>query len=312
MPKVFISTSSFGRVSKAPLEALERAGCSYETNPHGRQLDSTEIRRFLSGAEGLVAGTEPLDRETLAGARDLRVISRVGTGLENIDLAAAHELDIRVANTPDPPAQAVAELVLGGILALRRDLCRADSELRRGSWQKPMGRLLSGSTVGVIGTGRAGKALVGLLAPFQCRILAFDLHPEPSWARDEGVEYTPIDALLAESDVVSLHVPLTEDTRGMIDGRRLASMKPGALLINCARGGLVDEASLAENLKNGRLGGAFLDVFETEPYQGDLIALPNTLLSPHIGSYAAECRLQMELEAVANLVAALGQTERSR
>ena len=311
MPKVFISTSSFGRVSSAPLAALERAGCSYATNPHGRQLDHDEIREFLVGVEGLIAGTEPLDRETLTGARNLKVVSRVGTGLENVDLAAAGELGIRVANTPDPPARAVAELALGGILALQRGLCRADAEMRSGSWNKPMGRLLAGSTVGIVGTGRAGRALTDLLTPFRCRILAFDLKQDRSWARDAGVEYVTMEQLVAESDIVSLHVPLTSETRGLMDAKRLAAMKPGAVLVNCARGGLVDEAALADNLRNGRLGAAFLDVFETEPYHGDLIELPNTLLSPHIGSYAAECRLQMETEAVTNLLMALAKPERS-
>lgn len=309
MPNVFISTSSFGRVSPEPLEALDRAGCSYRLNPHGRRLDPEETREFLVGIEGLIAGTERLDREILTAAVELEAISRVGVGLENIDLVAAQELGIRVSNTPEPPARAVAELALGGILALLRHLCAADRELRRGNWKKPMGRLLSGSTIGIIGTGRAGRALIGLLAPFRCRVLAADLRPDAVWADENSVEYTEIDELLATSDVVSLHVPLTPETRHLIDPPRMALMKPGAILVNCARGGLVDEAALVDNLRNGKLGGAYLDVFETEPYDGDLIELPNTLLSPHIGSYAAECRLQMELEAVANLIHALAGDE---
>ena len=309
MANVFISTSSFGRVSPEPLEALDRAGCSYRLNPHGRRLEPEETREFLVGIEGLIAGTERLDREILAAAVGLKAVSRVGVGLENIDLVAAQELGIQVSNTPEPPARAVAELALGGILALLRHLCSADRELRRGNWNKPMGRLLSGSTVGIIGTGRAGRALIGLLASFRCRVLAADLQPDSAWAQASGVEYTGIDELITASDVVSLHVPLTHETRHLIDRRRIALMKPGAILVNCARGGLVDEAALAENLRNGNIGGAYLDVFETEPYHGDLIELPNTLLSPHIGSYASECRLQMELEAVANLIRALAGDE---
>lgn len=312
MAKIFISTSSFGSVSATPIEALERVGCEVSLNPHGRRLDPTETRKYLVGVDGLIAGTELLDREILSQARELKAISRVGTGLENIDMAVASELGIKVSNTPDPPARAVAELALGGILTLKRHLHTADRDLRDGRWKKPMGSLLSGATVGVIGTGRAGRALVRLLGPFDCRVLAFDLFPDPAWAEKSQVEYTGMEDLLTASDVVSLHVPLTAETRNLIDRGRLAAMKSGALLVNCARGGLVDEVALAENLKTGRLGGAFLDVFAAEPYQGDLIELPNTLLSPHIGSYASECRLQMELEAVANLLACLSTAEDSR
>lgn len=310
MTKVLISTSTFGRVSREPLEALEKAGLSYSLNPHGRQLESAETRELLAGASGLIAGTERLDREILAGAPELRAIARVGVGLENVDLEAARELGIRVTNTPNPPARAVAELALGGILASLRHLGPADRSLRRGEWRKPMGRLLAGSTVGIVGAGRAGRALVALLAPFGCRILAVDLEPDPAWAEANGVEHTSLEELLAASDVVSLHVPLTAATRHLIDRAAIAQMKPGAVLVNCARGGLVDEAALAENLKNGKLEAAFLDVFETEPYGGELIDLPDTLLSPHIGSYAAECRLEMELEAVENLIGSLRAREK--
>lgn len=306
MPIVFISTSSFGKVSPEPLATLERAGYSCRLNPHGRRLEPEETRELLVGSDGLIAGTERLDREMLTASPGLKAIARVGVGLENVDLDAARELGIQVSNTPEPPARAVAELALGGLLALLRHLCPADRTLRDGAWHKPMGQLLSGKHVGIIGTGRAGRALIGLLDPFHCRIRAADLEPDLPWAKRHQVEYTQIDDLLAQSEVVSLHVPLTDGTRNLMDDSRLAGMKPGALLVNCARGGLVDEAALAENLRSGKIGGAYLDVFDTEPYNGELITLPNTLLTPHIGSYASECRLQMELEAVANLMRALG------
>lgn len=289
-------------MSPEPLEALDRAGCSYRLNPHGRRLEPEETRELLVGIDGLIAGTELLDREILTAAVGLKAISRVGVGLENVDLAAARELGIGVSSTPDPPARAVAELALGGLLAVLRHLCPADRDLRRGNWKKPMGQLLTCKTVGIIGTGRAGRALIDLLKPFRCRVLAVDLNPDPVWAEEQDVEYTELEALLTESEVVSLHVPLSPGTRHLLDRQRIALMRPGAVLVNCARGGLVDEAALAENLGNGKIGGAYLDVFEAEPYHGDLIKLDNTVLSPHIGSYAAESRLQMELEAVANLI----------
>ncbi len=280
-------------------------------NPHGRVLEPEESKELLTGADGLIAGTERLDREVLSQAPRLRVIARVGAGVENVDLEAARELGIEVANTPEPPARAVAELALAGILASLRDLCAADRRLREGRWQKPMGRLLSGKTVGIVGTGRAGRMLVDLLAPFRCRLLAFDIAPDSEWAASSGVSYVSLEALLGSSDVVSLHVPLTDDTRGLLDRRRIESMQAGSILVNCARGGLVDEAALADNLRGGRLGGAYLDVFEAEPYTGPLTDLPNIVLSPHIGSYAAECRLEMEMQAAAAVIRALA-SERGR
>jgi D-3-phosphoglycerate dehydrogenase len=312
LSNVLISTSSFGLVSREPLERLERAGLSCRLNPHGRRLEPQETRDLLSGIVGLIAGTELLDRDILTGAAGLEAIARVGVGLENIDLVAAQDLGIKVSNTPDPPARAVAELALGGILATLRQLGPADRSLRSGEWNKPMGRLLSGCTVGIVGTGRAGRALIGLLAPFGCRIFAVDIEPDPAWALAAGVELATLEDLLAASDIVSLHVPLTTETRHLIDRDAIRRMTPGAVLVNCARGGLVDEAALAENLRNGKLAAAYLDVFEAEPYRGELIDLPNTLLSPHIGSYAAECRLEMELEAVDNLIRALGAGEASK
>lgn len=306
---VLVSTSSFGRISSAPLEALERAGLSVRTNPHGRVLAPEESRALMVDVDALIAGTERLDRETLLCAPDLKIISRVGSGVETIDLEAARELGIAVATTPEPPAQAVAELALAGILASLRRLRAADRDLRSGRWVKPMGRLLAGKSVGVIGTGRAGRRLARLLAPFQCELLACDLERDVDWAASQGVRYVELEPLLESADVVSLHVPLTDSTRGLIDRTRIERMKPGAVLVNCARGGLVDEAALAENLASGRLGGAYLDVFEAEPYSGPLLEAPNTLLTPHIGSYAAESRLRMELEAAEAVIERLAGGE---
>ncbi|MFQ5525877.1 MAG: phosphoglycerate dehydrogenase [Thermoanaerobaculia bacterium] len=307
MPRVLISTSSFAAVCRDPLDELEAAGFDCLLNPHGRVLTTEETRELLNDMDGLIAGTETLSREVLAGAQRLKVISRMGSGTENIDLEAARELGIDVMTTPAPHASAVAELALGGIIATLRHLGAADRDLRNGIWRKPMGRLLSGKTVGIVGTGRVGRALVELIAPFRCRLLAVDTTPDLEWAQSVGVEYRELDRILEAADIVSLHVPLSPATRQLLDRRRLGLLKHGAVLVNCARGGLVDEAALAENLHNGQLGGAYLDVFEAEPYSGALIEAPNTLLSPHLGSYAAEARLEMELEAARNLVQGLSR-----
>ncbi len=274
-------------------------------NPHGRRLERAETLELLAGAVGLVAGTETLDREVLAACPTLEAIARCGTGMDNVDQEAAAELGVAVSCTPEPPAEAVAELTLAGILALLRQLPAADRELRGGEWRKPMGRLLRGRKIGLIGLGRVGKRLVELLMPFVCPILAVDPVPDEWFAERHGIRFVDLDRLLAESDIVSLHLAPPKDAGTLLDGERLARLKRQAILVNTARGGLVDEAALYHLLATGKLAGAFLDVFADEPYAGPLRELPQVLLTPHIGSYAIETRVRMETEAAGALLAAL-------
>jgi D-3-phosphoglycerate dehydrogenase len=238
----------------------------------------------------------------LVRAPRLKVISRCGTGLDNVDLEAAAELGIQVRNTPDAHVDAVAELSLVGMLSALRHLGAADRSIRGGEWKKPMGRLLRGKTVGLVGLGRVGRRLVELLAPFEVEVLASDPRRDESMATQLGVRYVELDELLERSDVVSLHLPYGADVRGLLSEERIARMKANAVLVNCARGGIVDEEALCEALRAGRLGGAYIDTFEREPYCGPLTELSNVTLSSHIGSYAIESRVRMEREAVANLL----------
>jgi D-3-phosphoglycerate dehydrogenase len=302
---VLISTSSFARHSREPLELLEARGIHYMLNAQGRKLEADEVATLLTDVDGLVAGTEPLTREVLMRAPRLKVISRCGTGLDNVDLSAAAELGIQVRNTPDAHVDAVAELTLAAILAALRHLPEADRSIRGGAWKKPMGRLLRGSTVGLVGLGRVGKRLIELLAPFQVKILASDPHEDTGFAELHGVRYVELNDLLERSDVISLHLPYSSEVHHLFDATRLGRMKPGSILVNCARGGLIDEAALCEALEEGHLGGVHLDTFEREPYAGPLADVARVSLSSHIGSYAVEGRVQMEREAVLNLLACL-------
>ncbi|MDH3403112.1 MAG: phosphoglycerate dehydrogenase [Acidobacteriota bacterium] len=305
MARVVISTSSFGRYDPRPLELLAAAGHEVRTNPHGRRMTTDESRDFLGPAVGLIAGTEELSREVLAAAPRLRVISRCGVGLDGIDLAAAAEHGILVARTTDAHVDAVAELALGGILDVLRRISAADRGLRAGGWDKPMGRLLRGKTVGVVGLGRTGRRLVELLAPFDVAVLASDPVEDRTFADAHGVTYGSLDTVLENADIVTLHLEHSVATHHLLDATRIAAMRPGAILVNGARGGLVDEEALAADLAAGHLGGAFLDVFEREPYEGPLAGLETVVLTPHIGSYAVEGRVAMELAAVENLLRAL-------
>jgi D-3-phosphoglycerate dehydrogenase len=301
--KLLISTSSFGKLDERPLAMLAAAGFDYQLNPYGRKLTPEESADLMAGIDAIIAGTEKMDRELLSGLPRLKVISRVGTGMDAIDLRAAEELGIKVCNTPDAHVEAVAELTLAGILDVFRHISQAERAVRSGNWRKPMGRLLHGKLVGIIGLGRIGKALVKLLHPFDVTVLAYDLFQDADFARQHNVQYLPIEAILPEADVVSLHLSYSKDSHHFFNERLLNLMKPDAILVNCARGGLVDEDALLAQLQAGKLAGAYLDTFEKEPYDGPLTTAENVLLTPHIGSYAAECRLRMETEAVENLLA---------
>lgn len=295
------STSSFGKESGRPLELLTRAGFAVRANPHGRTLTVDESREHLSGVIGLIAGTEKLTGELLRGLPDLKCISRVGVGLDSVDMAAAESLGITVVNTPEAHVDAVAELTLAGILALLRKLPQSDASVRAGKFDKPMGRLLRGKTVGLLGHGRVARALARLLAPFDTPIIACD-----PLRGDAAVRYVELDELLREADIVSLHLPYTKAAHNLIGEVELSRLRPEAIVVNTARGGLIDEAALLAHLESHPKAGAYLDCFAQEPYKGPLAQLPNTVVTSHIGSYAREARVRMETEAVENLLRALG------
>jgi D-3-phosphoglycerate dehydrogenase len=228
-------------------------------------------------------------------------VGRAGVGVDNIDVEAASRAGIAVVNAPTANTLAAAEHTMALILALARRVAAADASVRRGEWRRAdfMGTELGGKTLGIVGLGRVGLAVADRARAFAMNLLGSDPLVSAEAAMTYGVRLVDVDELLAESDVVSLHVPLVAATRGLLDAARLASMKPGALLINVARGGVVDEAALADALTNGRLGGAAIDVFEHEPL-GDspLLSAPNTVLTPHLGASTADAQARASLEVV--------------
>jgi D-3-phosphoglycerate dehydrogenase len=303
VPKVLITTSSFNVAAADSLSRLSQAGFEIVTNPHGRKLSEDEVAVLLDDdVVGMVAGTEPLTRRVLAGARGLKVVARCGIGLDSVDLAAAGELGIEVTNTPDAPSAAVAELTLGLMLDQLRRISRADRQIRAGQWKPLMGGLLAARTVGVVGYGRIGRRVSKLVQAFGARVLATDA----AGVQPDGIaEPCALERLLAEADVVTLHMPSQKGAGHFLDAARIGRMKRGAVLVNTARGGLVDEDALAEAIREGRLGGAALDTYEKEPYSGPLAELPQLVLTAHMGSYAEESRGIMEREAADNLLKGL-------
>jgi D-3-phosphoglycerate dehydrogenase len=302
--RVLISTVPFGEPDSRPLELLAEAGLEAVVNPLGRKLQPGEIDDLIGGFDALVAGTEQITAKTLDKAVGIKIISRVGIGLDSVDLLAARERGIAIAYTPDGPSAAVGELTIGLIIDLLRGVTAADSNMKAGTWQRIMGRRLSEITVGVIGVGRIGKLVIRhLVNGFPgVGILANDLEPDTAFGKDHGVTWVEKDALYADVDIVTIHVPLTPKTQGMIREREIALMKPTATLINTARGGIVDETDLVAALRDGKIAGAAIDVFEVEPYEGDLTASANCILTCHMGSMSEDCRARMETEAAEEVI----------
>ena len=295
--KIVITTSSFATYDRSPLDELKKKQIDYTINPYGRKLTSDEVIGLAKDADGLVAGTEPLNEDVLQNLPELKVISRCGAGLDNVDLEKAKELNIKVVSTPYGPTLAVAELTLGLMLDLLRKITAMDRELRKGLWKKQMGNLLTEKKVGIWGFGRIGQKVAQVLDPLGVEIAYYDMRTV-----EGAIPLKSKSELLSWADIITLHCSANTDGKYAIGEAELKLMKDNAWLINASRGGLVDETALYSALKKGNLAGAALDVFENEPYTGPLCELDNVILTPHIGSYAKEGRIQMEMQAVRNLI----------
>ena len=299
MSKVLITTSSFSLGNFAQAKSLHDAGISIEVNPHGRRLSEDEVAELVAtDVIAILAGLEPLTDRVLSNAKSLRVIARCGTGLDSVDLQAASRLGIDVFNTPDAPTQAVAELTIAHMLNSLRHISTTDSNMRSGKWTPTMGSLLATKTVGLIGVGRIGSAVAKLAQAFGARVIGFD----PVVSSHNSVELLSLDEVLNQSDIVSLHVPINDQTHHIVNASAISRMKPGSIVVNVSRGGLIDESALLDALKSQHLSGAALDCFEEEPYSGPLLQLPGVHVTAHMGSYARETRDLMEVEASTNLV----------
>lgn len=301
--RVLIAPSSFAELDPEPVNKLVAHGFEVVNNPFHRKLTASELKDLLPGATGLIAGLETIDREIMTGS-SLKIISRCGVEMSNIDLESAKELGIIVRNTPDAPTVAVAELTIGAMIGLLRMIPAMDHELHSRRWSKKIGVQLSGKTVVIIGFGRIGRYVGRLLKPFNVKLLAVDN------ALQGVVEETPVVPLeeaLAQADIVTLHLSGTSQVLGK---RELSMMKDGVFILNAARGGVIDEGSLLEAINEGKVSGAWIDTFTQEPYSGPLVNCPQVILTPHVGSYARECRQRMEMEAVNNLISVWEEVNR--
>lgn len=294
---VFVALSTFAERDQAPLRLLQESGRPYRIHRTGKRITTPELLRDCTDATVIIAGVEPYDAATLAGLPALRCISRCGVGVDAIDLEAARARGITVLNTPDVPTIAVAELALAMFLALSRNLRPQADSMRARRWERLESHLLNGRTVGLVGFGRIGRRVAQLLLPFGARVLACDPLLTPSGAAAAGVHASGFGELLRDSDIVSLHLARTPG-RALLGAAEFAAMKPGAVVVNLARGEHVDEAALVSALQSGRLAGAGLDVFPREPYDGALCDFAQVILTPHSATMPVETRTAMELQCV--------------
>ena len=301
--KVLISTLPFSQNDCEPLELLERSGVDYLINPIGRKLEEGELASLIGEFDALIAGTEPITDSVLGHATKLKLISRVGIGLDSVDLLSADRRGIAVSYTPDAPSPAVAELTIGLMLALLRSTHLSNMEMHHGKWHRHFGARLSECVVGIIGAGRIGSKVAHHLSSFGCKkVMINDL--DQSITLNTGIPWgwSDKEEIYREADIISIHVPLTGLTRGMISRAELETMKSNALLINTSRGGIIDEDDLVRVLNNGHLRGVAIDVFENEPYTGPLALIDRCLLTAHMGSMSVDCRARMEIEATEETV----------
>ena len=300
MSKIVISTSSFDIQNNPYIERLTKRGMQIVLNPYQRKLSEDEILTLLGNDTiALLAGIEPLTKKVLTAARGLKVIARCGTGLDSVDLEAAHQCNILVSNTPEAPAQAVSELTMGLILSVLRQICSTHRLIQDGQWPRTQGHLLAAQTVGIIGLGHIGRRVATLCLAFGARVIAHDPYLQQA---HPDIPLVNFEQLIKEANIISLHIPYSQNTHHLIDADTLNRMKPGTFLINAARGGLIDENALVEALTSGHIAGAALDVFEQEPYQGPLLNCSNVVMTSHMGSLAKESRQRMEHEAAENLL----------
>jgi D-3-phosphoglycerate dehydrogenase / 2-oxoglutarate reductase len=296
--KALITTVPFGAQNKLPLELLEIAGVDYLINPYNKRLTENELIELISDFDTLIAGTEPITKKVIDNAPNLKFISRVGIGLDSVDLIAAKSKGIKVSYTPDAPAPAVAELTMGLILTLLRSVHASNFQLHKGEWERVFGRRLADISLGVIGVGRVGSRVIRRTKAFGTpKILVNDIDSSSRSDLDFKLEWVSKEKIYKESDIICLHLPLTRQTKNMVKKEQLLSMKKDAAIINVSRGGIINEEDLYDVMKSGHLSGAAIDVFENEPYFGKLTEIDRCILTPHLGSMSVDCRSKMEIEA---------------
>lgn len=300
--RILITARSFGKCSAQPAESL--LGQGYELVYAPGPLNSEELGAVIPGFDAVIVGADDVTSEVLDKAEGLKVISMHGSGLDHIDVKSAQERGVAVRSVSGGNASAVADLTWGLVLSVARSIPQADRSVKNGMWQVFIGTGVSGKTLGVIGMGSIGKQVLLRAAGFEMKLLAFDPHFDTEFGRNHGVSRCTLDSLLRQSDFVTVHVPLTRDTRHLVNQDNLSQMQPGSYVVNMSRGGVVEQGALLKAVEDGRIAGAALDVLEEEPPQpGDpILGQPKIITTPHMGGRTAEALNYVSMQAAANVI----------
>ncbi len=307
MKKILIATYPFGLCGKKPVNILKNSGYNLIYNSLGRRLKGEEVVDMIKDIDGVIAGTEPYSRDIIEKAKKLKVISRVGVGLDNVDFEACKNNGIILTYTPEAPAEGVADLAVAQIINLLRGIIISDKSIRKGMWKRYMGSLLSEKKIGILGVGRIGSRVIKRLKSFGVKVIyACDLIPKLEMER---IIWMDKEELFKNCDIISIHIPMNKNNYHCVSMREMSIMKEGSFIINTSRGPIINEKELISLLYNKHLGGAALDVFENEPDVGSLKEFDNVILTAHIGASARKSRYLMELGAAIDCVKVLNGEE---
>ena len=305
MYKLLIAPTTFAKISKKPLEILKKKYSKIYINQTGSVLTKKNLLKLIKDVDAVIAGTEVYDKQVLNEARNLKVISRLGVGIDNIDLKTIKIKKIKLLTTQTTPERSVAELTLGLILNFYRNISLSDAEIKKNYWNKRMGNILYNKTIGVVGLGRVGKEFIRMMSSFNVQIIACDINPDRKFASEKKIKLVTFSKLLKTSDIISLHINVNSHSTPIFNLDEFNQMKSDSVIVNTARGSIINEDDLFYALKNKLIGGACLDVFTKEPYKGKLRKIKNIILTPHIGSYVSEIRNEMEIEAATSALKAI-------
>lgn len=305
--KIFIATYPFGKCGNKPVNILTTTGWEIRYNPLGRRLKKDEVFIMIKNVDAVIAGTEPYSKETIEQCNSLKVISRVGVGLDNVDFEACQKKGVVLTYTPEAPADGVADLTISQIINLLRGIGISDRLIREGQWKRTLGKLVKEIKIGVLGVGRIGKRVINRLMPFEPNLYVCDINPDYNFGKDKNIMWVSKKELFEICDMVTIHIPMNNINYHCVGSNELCNMKSGSFIINTSRGPIIDEKVLVSLLYNKHLGGAALDVFENEPNVGSLSEFDNVILTAHIGASAYMSRYLMELGAAEDCVRVLNK-----
>ena len=301
--KVLVTPRSFGQTDKYAFQLLEDAGFCIIRNDTGGILTEAQLLEYISDCDGVILGVDPLTAAIIEKSPKLKAVAKYGVGVDNIDLEACKEHGIAVSRTVGANADAVADYAFALMLAVARKVILIDASCRKSDWGKTSAIDVNGKTLGLIGLGAIGKGVVARASGFGMRILAYDVFWDEEYAKNAGIERMSVAQICEQADFISLHAPLTEQTRSMIGAKQIKAMKKTAIIINTARGGIIDEAALLAALREGQIYGAGIDAFEEEPPTNtEWFTLPNVVLGSHCAASTAGAIEKMGRMAAKNLI----------